>query len=199
MPLVAVAVADGLNPQWSWLEHMASYFVHGRAGWLITVTGVSLAAASAVLIRLAVASSRGGRGGLWLLGVWAAGMLVAGVFPADPPGQWDRPPSTVGSIHGVGGLAAFLALPVAAVLLNRAWQRDARWLPVARALRLTTAAVVAAFVVFVVTWIDVMVGPTLSVGSTPTVVGLTERVMLWADVGWLAVAAMGLRRMARDG
>ncbi|WBB52873.1 hypothetical protein [Verrucosispora sp. WMMD573] len=33
LPVTAIAAADAVNPQWSWIEHMASHFVHGRAGW----------------------------------------------------------------------------------------------------------------------------------------------------------------------
>ncbi|MBQ1049070.1 DUF998 domain-containing protein [Micromonospora sp. C51] len=208
LPVAAIAAADAVNPQWSWIEHMASYFVHGRAGWLIPTAGVGFAVSAALLIflvvRLTAARATGGsptgeRLGLWLLGVWAAGMLIAGVFPADPPGHWDRPPSTAAMVHGLGGLTAFLALPVAAVLLTRTWRRDPRWQPVALGLTIAMVLVLAVFVVFVVTWVDVLDGPDLSVGSWYTVVGLVERAMVWSNTGWLVVAVVGLRRMARDG
>ncbi|MGW5363394.1 DUF998 domain-containing protein [Actinopolymorpha pittospori] len=197
LSLAAIAVADVANPQWSWVEIMASHYVHGQAGWLITVVGVSLAAATMALIRLAAARTRGGRVGLWLLGTWAAGMLIAGLVPADPPGQWDRPPTVPGMVHGVAGMTAFGVLPVAVLILTRVWRRDARWRPVAPALAVAAVAVLAAFAVFTLTWIDAINGPRLALGSYETVTGLAERVMVWANAAWLAVASIGLRRMAR--
>src|ERR671918_3074992 len=68
---VAIAITDLNNPQWSWLEYMASHYVHGRAGWLIPLALGSVAAGSALLTLLVRATgltgSRGGRIGARLL------------------------------------------------------------------------------------------------------------------------------------
>ncbi len=198
--LVGFAVADLVNPDWSPVEAMISHYVHApRGGWLIPAGVLVMAAASATLVPLLAAHTRGGRAGLALLGAWTAALAVAGVFPTDPPGHWDQPPTTAGILHGVAGLLAFATLPAAAVVLSRVWRRDPRWRPVAGALAVTAAVSVGAFALFMITFVDVQGGPSLAVGPWATVTGLAERVMVWAHVGWLAVAAGGLRRIARDG
>ncbi|MFC0531811.1 DUF998 domain-containing protein [Phytohabitans kaempferiae] len=191
---IAIALADLANPQWSWVEVMGSHFVNGRAGWLITIAGVAAATASASLIAPAAAYTRGHRAGLWLIGVWAVGMLIAGLVPADPPGQWDDP-SAANLVHGLGGLAAFLALPAAALLLTRTWLRDERWRRAHRPLAVAAATTVVTLCAFAVAWVDVIDGPQLGVGPYPSVVGLLERVMIWSYAGWLAVVAVALHRM----
>jgi hypothetical protein len=199
LPLIGFAVADVINPDWSPAEAMISHYVHApRGGWLVPLGTLSMAIASGMLTWLAAAYTRGSRAGLALLGVWAAGLLVAGVFPTDPPGRWDQPPTTAGTLHGVAALLAVAALPTAAVVLSRVWRRDPRWHPVAGGLAVTAALAAAAFALFMITFFDVMGGPSLAVGTWSTVTGLAERVMVWAYVGWLVVAAVGLRRITRD-
>ncbi|MDI6098703.1 DUF998 domain-containing protein [Actinoplanes sp. NEAU-A12] len=200
LPLIGFAVADLINPDWSPAEAMISHYVHApHGGWLIPLGTLVMAAASGTLTWLAAAYTRGGRAGLALLGVWTAGLLVAGVFPTDPPGQWDQPPTMASTLHGVAALLAFTTLPAAVVVLSRVWRRDPRWRPVAGGLAVTARLSVAAFVLFMITFFDVMGGPSLAVGAWSTVTGLAERVMVWTYVGWLAVAAAGLRRIVREG
>lgn len=191
-----VAVVDALNPQWSWVADMASHYVHGRAGWVTTASLATIGVASAVATFLLSYTTRQGRVGRWLLGFWSVAVSVAAAFPADPPRQWDRPPSTAGLIHGVAGLFAFAALPVAAVLLTVALRKDPEWRRHAAVLTVTAGLTVLAAAPFWVTLVDAMDGPSLTFGSYPAVVGLTERIMLWADLGWLAAVCTGLRRVA---
>jgi hypothetical protein len=200
LPLIGFAVADLINPDWSPVEAMISHYVHApHGGWLIPLGTLSMAVASGTLTWLAAAYTRGGRAGLALLGVWTAGLLVAGVFPTDPPGRWDQPPTMAGTLHGVAALLAFMTLPAAAIALSRAWRRDPRWRPVASGLAVIAAWSVVTLALFMITFFDVMGGPSLAIGAWSTVTGLAERVMVWAYVGWLVVAAAGLRRIAREG
>src|SRR4051794_20042183 len=105
--LVAIAVADVVNPQYSPISETISRYVNGNAGWLITVALLAIGAGSALLVGLfgRVPGGRmpggvGWRVGRGALGVWAAGVLVAGLFPADRPGQWSHP-STSELVHGM--------------------------------------------------------------------------------------------------
>lgn len=83
--------------------------------------------------------------GLLLLAFWGAGMLIAGIFPADEPGSTvchittvriagifpvdaeGCPETQYGFIHLFAILFAFLALTLAAVVLSWDFRRDEKW------------------------------------------------------------------------
>lgn len=171
----AIVTADIVNPQYSPVAETVSRYVNGTAGWLITVAILGIGLASAGVVAKVRGSAR------WVLAVWAAGILVAGVFPADPPGRWSRP-SVSEMVHGTAAWVALAAFPVAAVLLARAAGRRRRLLGT-----LATASAVATAALFVVLG-DVMDGPSLTVAGTP-VVGLVERVVIAINLIWLAMVA----------
>jgi hypothetical protein len=109
----AMVLLDLLNldhPVLDPVAHMVSYFVHGRAGWLVAVIGVAVAVAAFV-----VAARVRRRAAVIVFG---AGLLVAGLVPTQPYGQWDHF-DTATLVHGIGGWAAFVAIPVAAWRLRK--------------------------------------------------------------------------------
>ncbi|MGH3679699.1 MAG: DUF998 domain-containing protein, partial [Natronosporangium sp.] len=78
-----------------------------------------------------------GRGGSWgplLIGAYGAGLVGAGLFPADPaegfpPGTPDGPPATVsghGLVHLTFASLGFVALIVACLVLARRFRTAAR-------------------------------------------------------------------------
>ncbi|MFE6905473.1 DUF998 domain-containing protein [Streptomyces erythrochromogenes] len=182
--VLAMAAVELLNPEYHLASETLSRYVHGTAGWLLPAALLAVGAASALLVvRLGAGTRRAGRAALV---VWTAGLLVAALFPADPPGRWSRPsPSEL--VHGNAAFLAFAALPTAAVLL-RGTLTDRR--PGLRApLNVLTAASVTATAALAVFLVDVMHGgPSLGMGGAPTLVGLAERLVLAADFGWIAVA-----------
>jgi hypothetical protein len=188
----ALCLADLLNPQWSPVEEMVSHYVHGRAGWLTVTALICAAIGSAVLTDLVRQILPGATLGRALLGVWTAAVAVGAAFPADPPGQWDRPPSAAGMIHGLAALAAFMALPVAVVLLTRAVNTlpDAPLNPVLRGL---ATACLASTAVFLIAAIEVLDGPSIAAFGYTKLVGLLERVTLGVDLAWLTALAIRLR------
>jgi hypothetical protein len=193
--LVFTGAADLANPGWSPVETMVSHYVHARAGRSIPAALLSLAAASALLLTLIPRTGRTVRAGAVLLAAWTAALVTGAIFPADPYGSWDRPPTVPGMLHGTAAMIAFLALPAAAILLTRAWRRDPRWQPVARPLTVTAAVSTLAYLTLAVLFADVTDGPSLTIGSWESLIGLAERLTLWSYVAWLAVAAAHLRRL----
>lgn len=181
---LAMAMVETLNPEYDLVSETLSRYVHGTAGWLVPAALLAVGAASAVLVaRLGGGTGRAGRAAL---AVWTAGILVAAVFPADPPGRWSRP-SLSELVHGNAAFLAFAALPAAAVLLRRTLM--ARRPGLRTALNTLTVASAAATVALAVFLVDVMDGgPSLGLGGAPTLVGLAERLVLVVDFGWVALA-----------
>ncbi|GHA80625.1 DUF998 domain-containing protein [Streptomyces termitum] len=186
----AITAADLLNPGYSPVTEVISRYVNGTAGRLITLALLLVAGASAlagVLLHRAGAPRAARR----ILAVWTAGVLVAGIFPADPPGRWSRP-STADLVHGTAATPAFLALPVAALLLHR-WAAG-RWARGAVALRAVLGTSLLATAALLVCLVDVMDGPSLGLASWPTLVGLVERIAFGAALAWLALIAVAAVR-----
>jgi len=183
---IGLVTVDLLNPQWDPVEVMASHYVNGRAGGLIPASLTAIGIGSA-LITAIVWPARTGR---WLLASWCTAVLVAAALPADPPGNWDQPMSLAAMVHGVAGMVAFLVLPVAAILLARRRSGLA-----SRPVRLGAAVLAVVGIGHWVTFLDVLDGPSLIIGGH-SVVGLTERVLIFAGLGWLAALAISVRRNA---
>lgn len=165
---LAIVLADLLTREYDPIAEPVSRYVNGDAGALITFAILAMAAGAALLLwRLRAAPSRIGRAAL---AIWAAGLLVAGVFPADPPGRWAHP-STSELVHGSAAWPAVAAFPVAALLLSRgsvlAW------------------ASLATTVIFAVYTADVMDGPSIPVGG----LGAAERLMIAVNLLWMCRAA----------
>lgn len=177
--------ADLVNPDWSPVETMISHYVHARAGWLIPAGLLSLAAASALVTRLVEPVAP--RAALVLLRIWTAAVLVGAVFPADPYGRWDQPPTVPGLLHGLAALTAFTVLPGAAVSLTLARR------PITRPAAVLAALTVPAYLLLLAAFADVQDGPSVTWGGWESLIGLTERLMLWIYVGWLAVTAAMIR------
>ncbi|MFC9733363.1 DUF998 domain-containing protein [Streptomyces roseolus] len=188
--VAGIAAADLLNPGYSPVTEVISRYVNGTAGWLVTAALLLIAAASGLLLAL-LRRAGAPRAGRWAVGVWTVGVLVAGVFPADPPGRWSRP-STSDLVHGTAATPAFLALPVAALVLHRWLAR--RRPSAARVLRAVLVASCASTGALLVCLVDVMDGPSLGTAAVPTVVGLVERVAFGTALAWVALAAVAAAR-----
>ena len=179
-----------VQPELSPRDLAVSYYMNGRLGWVLglglVVLGIgSLGLAAALRERLAGTRTRTGLG---LLFVWAAACTVGGLFPPDPPGHWDEPPSTGGMIHGLAGVMAFLALSPAAWLLSRSIGRTQPKTGAARALGVLSVLSIAALATFFL-----CLAPAFA-NRPPYALGLVERVLLAVDVAWLGLAAMMVAR-----
>jgi Protein of unknown function (DUF998) len=133
---VVVGLAEAFTREgFNLTRHSLSLLANGRRGWihsaLLVTTGV-LTIAGALGLRRAL---RGGPGRTWwpiLLGLYGAGLVVAGFLIADPaqgfPPGTPRGPPTTASWHGIGHLVAggvgFVCLIAACVVFARRFAAD---------------------------------------------------------------------------
>ncbi|WP_432122973.1 DUF998 domain-containing protein [Streptomyces sp. S1] len=182
--VLAFAVSDMVNGGYDPLTETVSRYVNLPHGWLVTVGLLAVAAGSAA-VAVAVRAAGSGRGG-WLLHLWAGCVLVAAVFPADPPGNWSRPSLSDG-VHGVAAWVGFLALAVAIVRLTTAWRREPAWASKAPVPTVLARASAVAFVLFAVAFVD-------RAALTHTApLGLVERIVIALDLAWLALVATSVK------
>ena len=137
--LMAVSTIDGLTRDGGYdpMRHWVSLLSHGDRGWLGTadllVSG-SLVAVSSIGFRTAL---RGREGAVWtsvMIGIFGAGLVLAGLFPIDPVQGYptDAPPPPIswsGRLHSVAGTTVIVSLTamcfVGARLFSQPWSASA--------------------------------------------------------------------------
>jgi hypothetical protein len=170
-----------------------SLLANGALGWIhvlvFVLTGLMVGAAAAGVVRQRRADGVNAASG-WFLAVYAAGLVGAGFFVADPadgfppgtpPGRAVNP-SWHGALHIVSGGVGFLGLVAACLVL--AWQFRARRQPGWASFSLITG------VLFVAAFAGVASGSS----SSAVVLAFTGAVVLaWS---WLALVSVHLYRRA---
>jgi len=190
--LVAVCISADLHlrlsGQLSPLQNTLSEYVYGR----IVSVGSGFSAAStfsamclafvlgsaALLAAIVRAYPARRRGVVPLLGVWCTGLLVCALVPVDAPGS---SPTWHGDVHNIAAISAFVALPVATLLLigrsvtDGPWARNPRLI---RGLAVVSLAVVALLIGSAV-WMQT------AAGTQHALLGLYERVLFAVDLALL--------------
>lgn len=158
-------------------------------GWVfeVAVAGLALGSAAVLgaLIGARLVAPRSAPAAL--LVVWWVGLLLVVAFEKT---NWSIGPSLAGYIHRYASLAAFLGLPVGALLLARRWRGS--WRPFTRAVRMLSWVALASFVPIV---IAIAARPFTGMPWWRAVpLGLLERVVSLVDVG--VVVALGTWALA---
>ena len=177
------------------LRHPVSSLALGDSGWVqganFIVTGL-LTLAFAVGLWCALQPGKGSTLGPLLVGVWAVGLLGAGVFVTDPvsgypPGAADRLSgySWHGALHDLFSGPAFVALAAACFVFGHwfAGRGERGW------------AVYSAIsgLVFVIAFVLTSAGFGQAAGLID-LAGLLQRVAVAVGFGWLTLLAVHLRR-----
>jgi hypothetical protein len=171
-------------------DTLSSYTVTDRGEGMLAASVLSLAIGSlAILGALQVAGVPLSRTTRLLLVLWSLGMAAAAVFPASYPAA---PDPVSGEIHLYACLVAFLSLPGAAISLLEPLKGRPERVLVVRAIRLTAVA----FAFFALSFVFVRLSEA-GIEPFPEVsdmlpIGVTQRVLLLADV----VLLFGLLRVA---
>ena len=115
-------------------RHAWSQLAVGDWGWIQTANLVAtglMSLAFSVALRRTLAGGRGGRAVPVLVAVFGLGVLLAGVFPADPAAGFPvgmatpSTPSLHGTLHLMTSGVGFLALAVAMVVMAVRYARSA--------------------------------------------------------------------------
>jgi hypothetical protein len=179
-------VVQDLSP----LNDALSYYMNGQLGW---VFGFGLVAWGAGSIALFVAITRlpgdsHTKAGRWSLALWGAGVAIGGIFPPDPMGHWDEPPSMSGLIHGSVAMVAFVALPIAALKLSGTLGSFSGSSSMKRILTGTAIASLVTLLIFFA-----CLAPVFS-NRPPLLLGLVERILVAFYVAWIASATWAVRK-----
>jgi hypothetical protein len=161
-------------------------------GWLFDVAVVVLALGSAAVLGalVAVGLTRALSAPSVLVGLWCVGLLLVVAFEKT---NWSIGPSVSGYIHRYASLAAFVALPVGALLLVRHWRGDRRWRAFTRPVTALSTLALASFLPIVVA---IAARGVLAVPWWRAVpLGLLERVLALAEV--VVVVILGAWAVAR--
>jgi len=192
--IVAFLIEGATRADYNPLRHPVSSLALGDAGWTqvvnFVVTGL-LMLAYAVGLRRALRPGPGSRWGPLLVGLYAIGLIGAGIFVTDPlsgypPGTPDRLEyTTTGALHDLFSLPVFTALPVACVVFARAFGRrgEPGW----------AAYSVITGVVFIVGFLLASVGFSQAEGWVD-IAGLLQRMTITVGWVWLALLAVHVRR-----
>jgi hypothetical protein len=177
------------------LRHPVSSLALGDSGWVqganFIVTGL-LTLAFAAGLWCALQPGKGSTLGPLLVGVWAVGLLGAGVFVTDPVSGY--PPEAAdrlsgyswhGALHDLFSGSAFVALAAACFLFGHwfAGRGERGW------------AVYSAIsgLVFVIAFVLTSAGFGQAAGLMD-LAGLLQRVAVAVGFGWLTLLAVHLRR-----
>jgi hypothetical membrane protein len=197
--VVAFVVEGATRANYDPLRHPVSSLALGESGWIqvanFIVAGL-LTLAFAIGLRLALRPLRGSTWGPLLVGVWAIGLLGAGIFVTDPvsgypPGTSDRLSghSWHGALHDLFSLAAFVALSAACFVLGRRFA--------ARGERGWAIYSVLSGLAFAVAFVLSSAG----FGQAESLVdlaGLFQRIAVIVGFGWLTLLAVHLLRASSE-
>jgi len=166
--IVLHIISSGID----WTSDYVSYLANGPYGWIF-ISGAFVHGWGNLALTLGLRSAlHPGRLRTWAVsffGLATVGILVASLFPIDPP---DQVLSTTGLIHRAAASSIFFLELVALFIFSVAFSRDHRWCrqqPVSLFLSVIAAVALAALVV------------ALFAGVVP---GLAERAALSAFMVW---------------
>lgn len=178
-------VKPELDPSW----HFISEYAIGEYGWLMGLAFFSLAIAYvALVIALAPHLRRfGGRIGLALLVVGAAGLVLAAIFPMDPLMASPDATTTSGKLHNLGGTLG-IALPVGAAVITWRLSKDPAWASARRPIAWAGIAVVVTSIATMVAF-GVLLSRSDGRFGPGVPIGWPNRLDILVGCAWLLVVA----------
>jgi hypothetical protein len=195
--IVVLLIEGATRPGYNAIQTQGSYLALTDQGWEQIANFIvcgSLIIAFAVGLRRIWPTGGASVWGPLLIGLFGLGLVIAGVFVADPGGGYPpgaplngTPQTWHGWVHGINALVFFnVVLPAACFVLARRFAADAqnhRW---------ATYSWVTGALILVIS-IPATVGmPFAYKAGFPVVDGLIQRILIIIVWGWLALTALRL-------
>ena len=180
--LSSLIVVHLTSPGIDWLHDYVSNLANEPLGWVF-ISSVFVHGWGNLALTLGLRGAlRPGRLRNWavaLFGLAAAGILLAAVFPIDPPGQL---PTITGRLHRTFASATFMFELAAVFVFSAAFRHDRRWHRQHTVSMVLSVMAAVAVMVFVIS---------IQINLVP---GLTERVALVILLAWEIWACLQLIR-----
>jgi hypothetical protein len=173
--VVIVCSLHFLRPDKNRLSCFVSEYAVGNYGWLMTLAFYTLAIAAALLLIGLLQDCKASATGCITLGIFSVGILLAGIFPTDLPGN---PPTPCGLIHGFAALIALLNLGISMIAWRNVFKKNESWKSFAKPSIFYGVVSLVLLIIFV--------------GSPISFRGLTQRILLGWDISWLLLVSWKL-------
>jgi hypothetical protein len=183
-----------LDPSW----HFISEYAIGEYGWIMVLAFFALAL-SYVTLFIAIRTQLrtiGGRIGLALLLVSAAGLITAAIYTTDPITASQDAMTTEGQLHNLGGTLGF-AMPFAALLVGWSLARNQAWSSARRSLLWATGLALIGFLVSFASLVF-MLSQSGGKFGPDVLVGWPNRFEILAYSVWLMVVAWRAAELTRS-
>jgi hypothetical protein len=178
-----------LDPAW----HVLSEYAVGNNGWVMklcfTALGIGCLSLATALFRYA--TTIGGRTGLAFLLAAALGLLMAAVFPIDPITTAPEDATMTGAMHEIASMIGVLGQIVSSLVLTYAIGGKAPWLSGRRPMLVLAHLVWIGTVLMFIALFAIMQQQSL---GGPWLIGWANRLMMFAYMIWLVLAAWPLAR-----
>lgn len=188
--LLVNLVRSDLDPTW----HFISEYGIGSMGWLMQFAFLSFAAAHFAMAKLVAPSLPGklGRFAILLLLIAGLGLLLGGIFKADPMLAAEGEKTTSGMIHNVGG-GLGIAMPFAVIFLTLKLRHLEAWRCSSPALMPLAIVAVASSVATIIAF-GVYLSASGGVVQPGMPLGIFNRLEIVAYALWFLTVAMDLRK-----
>jgi hypothetical protein len=175
-----IAILHVLEPEYDPSWRMISEYSLGRHGWVMRLAFVTMAIGLA-----ATCVALWPFGGVWTIGLAAValGALGASFIDADPIMTPSADATPVGRAHTVLGLLLLAGFPVAALSAGVGVASALGW----------TLAIASVVPLAGLVWFLIAAAPAHGQGGSPEIrIGWPDRFCLFAYLGWVVLAAVGV-------
>lgn len=181
--LILHILRTDINP----FRQLTSAYKVGTYGFLMTTAFIVMAVGQGALVLglyQGVSEQARSRIGLVLLGIWAAGNLIAGLLPTPLTGA---PTTITGIVAQINGPLHILCLVVGAFMVSKRFRIDDSWQPIYRPALVLSLVLILGFIAGFIT-----------LATDSGFAGLAQRIFIVTALAWSGLLATRLQTSAKD-